>query len=291
MLEEFCQAPLCLELDLDSYEGDWRHVWRFRGRSGWVVAARATLESETDIYRTIIVVGCDEWDNQIPSFQAAHLLECTWTKVQPCFEEPPAALEDWLCEEEGQVYARWQRETNGALQQHLIDSEAAIARLERAARIDADRRLREIGDLKRRRRFPGLTDEAKAIFASIITELEEENDRAFETARAEVAGLRRSSELAEEGLWRREDVIITVERTCTVWWHAPRQGRGHPAQRGWAAVPTRHMAQLRLRHQVPSLIQELERELMAAKRQRWGRSSEAYIEKEIRRLNKLLKGV
>src|SRR5690606_7094053 len=76
--EEFCQAPLCLKIDLDTYENDWRHVARFRGRSGWLIAARATLQSETDIFRTIVAAACDEWENRIPSFQAAHLLECVW---------------------------------------------------------------------------------------------------------------------------------------------------------------------------------------------------------------------
>src|SRR3546814_12531835 len=43
VLEEFRQAPLCLEIDLDTYEDDWRHVARFRGRSGWLIAARAKI--------------------------------------------------------------------------------------------------------------------------------------------------------------------------------------------------------------------------------------------------------
>lgn len=229
MLEEFCQAPLSLELDLDTYEGDLRHVARFRGRSGWLMAARATLESETDIYRTVIAAACDEWDNPIPSFQATHLLECVWTKVHPCFDEPPAVLEDLLCEEEGQVYSRWQRETNAALQQHLIESEDRIARVERSARLASDARLRQIADVRRRRRFPGLTSEAKSIFDGIIAELETENDRAFEASRAQVTELRQTAETAEEGLWRREDVLVDVQRVCCVRWHT-RPGLGQKVQ-------------------------------------------------------------
>ena len=74
MLEEFRQAPLCMELDLDTYEGHWSHVARFRGRSGWLIGANATLESATEIYRTTIVAACDEQEQPIPAFQAAHLL-------------------------------------------------------------------------------------------------------------------------------------------------------------------------------------------------------------------------
>ncbi len=291
MLEEFRQAPLCLEIDLDTYEDDWRHVARFRGRSGWLIAARATLQSETEVFRTVVAAACDEWENPIPSFQAMHLLECVWMKVHPCFDEPPAILQDLLCEEEGQVYARWQRETNAALQQHLIDSEAKIAAVDRAARLASDSRLRQIADLRRRRRFLGLTDEAKSIFDSIIVDLEAENDRAFQAAREEVGELRRAAEQAEEALWGREDVLIEVQPPCILFWSAPKPTGFLPRERGWAAVPTREAVDLRLRHQVPPRIQALERELDEARRQRWGRSSETLIEKEIRQLRKLLKGV
>ena len=45
MLDGFGQAPVCLELDLDSYEGPWAHVERFRGRSGWLVVAEARVST------------------------------------------------------------------------------------------------------------------------------------------------------------------------------------------------------------------------------------------------------
>lgn len=219
MLEEFRQAPLCMELDLDTYEGHWSHVARFRGENGWLLGAQATLESATEIYRTMIVAACDEWENPIPAFQAANLLKCSWSDLGPCFEHPPELLDELLCEEEGQVYARWQRETNAALQRHLIATDERIAAVEARARMATDRLMRQINDLRRRRRLPELTVEARSIFDKLIAELDAETDAIFEDSRAEVAQIRSNATRLEEALWRREEVIIEVEPTFVVRWH------------------------------------------------------------------------
>jgi hypothetical protein len=238
VLEEFCQAPLCLELDLDTYEGDWTHVARFRGRSGWVIGARATLQSVTDIYRTVIVAGCDEAENPIPAFQASHLLECTWSNLAPCFEHPPEILDDLLCEEEGQVYGRWQRETNVALQRHLVATDDRIAAIERAARRDTDLRLRQMDDLRRRRRAADSSDDARAIFDAVIADLDAENDRAFEANYLRVRSMRAEADEIEESLWRREDVLIEVEPLCCVQWSARPTNRQTGPPRSGASLMT-----------------------------------------------------
>lgn len=219
MLEEFRQAPLCMELDLDTYEGHWAHVARFRGENGWLLGAQATLESATEIYRTVIVAACDEWENPIPAFQAANLLKCSWSGLGPCFEHPPELLDELLCEEEGQVYARWQRETNAALQRHLIATDERVAAVEGRARMATDRLMRQINDLRRRRRFAELTVEARSIFDKLIAELDAQTDAIFEDSRADVAQIRSNATRLEEALWRREDVIIEVEPTFVVRWH------------------------------------------------------------------------
>ncbi|WP_420137927.1 GcrA family cell cycle regulator [Sphingomonas sp.] len=219
MLEEFRQAPLCMELDLDTYEGHWSHVVRFRGENGWLLGAEATLESATEIYRTVIVAACDEWENPIPAFQAANLLKCSWSDLGPCFEHPPELLDELLCEEEGQVYARWQRETNSALQRHLIATDERVAAVEARARMATDRLMRQINDLRRRRRFPELTIEARSIFDKLIADLDAESDAIFEDSRAEVAQIRSNATRSEEALWRREEVIIEVEPIFVVRWH------------------------------------------------------------------------
>ena len=202
MREEFRQAPLCMELDLDTYEGHWAHVARFRGENGWLLGAQATLESATEIYRTVIVAACDEWENPIPAFQAANLLKCSWSDLGPCFEHPPELLDELLCEEEGQVYARWQRETNAALRRHLIATDERVAAVEARARMASDRLMRQINDLRRRRRFAELTVEARSIFDKLIAELDAETDAIFEDSRADVAQIRSNATRLEEALWR-----------------------------------------------------------------------------------------
>lgn len=44
MFAEFGQAPLCLELDIDSYDGPWQHVSRFRRGTGWLMVAKCTIQ-------------------------------------------------------------------------------------------------------------------------------------------------------------------------------------------------------------------------------------------------------
>lgn len=289
MLEEFCQAPLCLELDLDSYEGDWSHVARFRGRSGWILAANATLESATDIFRTTIVAACDEQDHPIPAFQAAHLLECTWSDLRPCSERPPEILDELLCEEEGRVYARWQRENNVALRQHLNAIDDQIAAVEAGARVATDRLLRQIDELRRRRRLPGLTVEARSIFDTLIAEIEAENDRTFEWSRERVAQIRAEAERREEGLWQGEDVLIEVEPLYLIAWRALEPAhfwRPNPCP----AVPAPAEAMRTvLRHQIPARIRELERRAEPKRPHQWHSREVAELDREIRRLYARLK--
>ena len=255
------------------------------------MGARATLESATDIFRTIIVAGCDEWDNPIPSFQAAHLLECTWSDLGPCYEQPPEVLDDLLCEEEGQVYARWQRETNTALQRHLITTEDRIGALERTARRETDRRLRQMDDLRRRRRFVGLTDETRSLFDMLIAELDAENDHAFEKARTQVARIRAEAEKLEESLWRREDVLIEVQPFCIVAW------RASPASAAWSREPTpvtrasTEMVRCRLRQRLPARIRQLEQTAEAMKDGGWDGKAAYKLDVHIRRLRAQLNEV
>lgn len=185
------------------------------------MAASATLESADDLYRTTIVAACDEWENPIPAFQAEHLLECTWTVIGPCYEYPSTILEDLLCEEEGRIYARWQRETNVALQQLLTETLERIALVEAETRATTNRLLREKDELRRRRRHPGITADHRSVFDTIIAQLEAEIDRIFEADRVKVAQIQTEAERLEEGLWHREDVLIELGPRYQIFWSAP----------------------------------------------------------------------
>ena len=75
MFAEFGQAPICLELDIDSYDGPWQHVARFRRGSGWLMVAECAIQSEHDILTARLVAACDDHENPVPASQAMHLTE------------------------------------------------------------------------------------------------------------------------------------------------------------------------------------------------------------------------
>ncbi len=245
MFPEFGQAPLCLELDLDSYEGPWQHVAAFRGRSGWLMAARAMVQSAHDLLRQILIAACDDQENPIASWRAVHLTECRWQALEHCREQPPELLDDLLCEEEGALYARWQREMNADLAGLADRAAARIATLE--ARAASTREAeRQIAELNRRRRLPDTGPEARAALLGVIADIETENDAMVAAISAERARMRRDAEAAEEMLWQRGDILFEIEPLwCVQWSASPARTPDTSAKRaggvgfGYAQPPTR----------------------------------------------------
>lgn len=224
MFREFGPVPISLALDFSSYEDDWKHVAAFRGQSGWLLMAAATIQSARDILRANLIVACDAQENAIPVWRAAHLAQCPWSDLDHCHDEPPAMLDELLCEEEGALYARWQREANGELAALHEQAQRSMDALEAKAASKARQLDRQIRDLQRRRRMTA-DDAARAAFASVIADLEEENDADAEWLIDQRISLRRRSDAAEEALWQRTDVLIEVETVRVIHW---RDGRPAP---------------------------------------------------------------
>lgn len=220
MFPEFGQSPKCLVLDLDSYEDSWTHIAAFRGQSGWLLVARATIQSEHDLLRANLIVACDENEMPIPSWRAMHLTQCRWDRLDHCHEEPPEILDDLLCEEEGAFYARWQREMNTGLAALYDRAQRNIEALEARATARTREVDLQIADLRRRRRMIEASDEARATITEIIAELETEHDQAISQLARQRAALRREADATEEALWQRTDVLIEVEPLCLVRWRA-----------------------------------------------------------------------
>lgn len=225
--DAFGQAPLCLTLDLDSYGGSWTHVARFRGRSGWLVAVDVTIQSSHELMRGRAVAACDEFGNPYPCWQAEHLLDCDWSDLQPCFERPPEILDDLLCEEEGALYARWQRETNAAIAALDEAGHKRTSALEAVAKREVRRIDRHIADLRRRGRVPGVTTAQRETFDAAIVDLEQLSDGKLARMAEERAALRREIEAREEALWRRSDVLIEGTPLYTVRWAGSAVRRDH----------------------------------------------------------------
>ena len=222
MLDGFGIAPVSVIFDLDSYDGPWTHVHRFRDRSGWLMVAEARLECGDEWMRTTLVAACDEWGEPVPGFIASNLLACACSHPQPCHEEPPEALDDILCEEEGALILRWQRDTNRDLAELAESVDRRIASIEAATRMFIDAGERQVAELRRRRRIPGLTPEARSIFDTVIADIEAESDSALERLASRRRAIRARAEAAEEALFSRSTVEIEVTPLYTVQW----AGRG-----------------------------------------------------------------
>jgi hypothetical protein len=221
MFREFGPVPISLALNFSSYEDDWKHVAAFRGQSGWLLMASATIQSAHDILHANLIVACDAQENVIPAWRAAHLAQCQWSDLDHCHDEPPAMLDELLCEEEGALYARWQREANSELASLHEQAQRNMDALEAKAASKARQLDRQIRDLQRRRRMTD-NDAARAAFASVITDLEEESDTDAEWLINQRISLRRRADFAEEALWQNTDVLIEVETTRVIHW---RDGR------------------------------------------------------------------
>lgn len=231
MFAEFGQAPLCLELDLDSYDGPWQHVARFRRGSGWLLVAECTIQSEHDILTARLVAACDEHEEPVPAFQAKHLTECDWINPTYCDELPPDILDDLICEEEGALIALWHREKNSALAEAFENHEARIAELEGRVQSMIARNEAQIAELRQRRRHPDATPEMRLAMRQIIDELDEENDRLIAEMAETRATIHEQAAEFEETLWAREDLLIEVTPLHLVRWTA--------RSRAYADVPSR----------------------------------------------------
>ena len=219
MFAEFGQAPLSLELDLDTYDGLWVDVAGFRGRAGWLRVVRGTIQSEHEILESDIVVACDEAGYPIPEWRAIHLTQCHWKGLRECEVAPPDVLDDLLCEAEGAFYARWQRETN---------AEVAAEHQRTAALLDAWEMQRhhavagfsmELQSL-RRERLRSIEPEQREVIAREIAELEYREEQWLQSYTSRRRELVEQGHRREEMLWSRTDVLIEFEPRFTVQWRA-----------------------------------------------------------------------
>ena len=220
MFAEFGPAPLCLELDFDTFEGPPHWVARLRQKSGWLMIAEATIQSEHDILTDKLVVACDEQETPIPSFKAENLIHCGWINPTYCDELPPDILEDLICEEEGALIARWHREKNSALAEAFEEQEARIAELEGRAQFLIARNEAQIAELRQRRWHPDATPEMRRAMAEIIRELDQENDDLLAEMAAARAAIREQAAEIEENLWDRDELLIEVTPLHLVRWTA-----------------------------------------------------------------------
>ncbi len=220
MLEGFGQAPICLQLDLDSYDGPWTHVERFRGRSGWLVVAEARVTTSSCEWTTTLVAACDAYGEAVPHFMAPNLLGCACSHPQPCDELPPQELDELLDDAAHQLRVSWLRENDRGLLALSRAGADRIAAMEAATRAVVDTADRQIADLRRRRRMPGVTVHAAELFNEAITGIEVDRETALHRLAEQRAQVRRAIQDEEMALLRRTSVRVTWEPLYHVNWSA-----------------------------------------------------------------------
>lgn len=220
MLDGFGQAPVCLELDLDSYEGPWTHVERFRGRSGWLVVAETQVSTAGAGWTTTLVAACDDYGEPVPHFMAPNLLACACSHPQPCHELPPDELDGLLDDAAHELRLGWLRENNAGLLNLSRAGAERVAALEATTRAAVDAADFQIADLRRRRRMLGVSPHAIAVLNEAIIAIEVDREAALHRLTEQRRQVRRAVEEEELALLRRTSVRVTWEPLYHVSWSA-----------------------------------------------------------------------
>ena len=219
MLDGFGCYPLCIEIDLDSYDGSWTHVARFRNRSGWLLVARATVSVDwVEVADYPIVVACDEYGEAIPDFMAPNLLACACSIPQLCDDFPPEELELQLGVQRNAIRKQWMRDTYSEFA--ALDEQASrdIENVEGEAAAKLRVADRQIADLGRRRRMLDVNDDARSIFDAVIAEIETYQDSLVEWLAVRRDELRKHYEALEKKLSRKVRPHIAIEPLYQVSW-------------------------------------------------------------------------
>lgn len=219
MLDGFGCYPLCIEIDLDSYDGSWTHVARFRNRSGWLLVASATVSVDwVEVADYPIVVACDEYGEAIPDFMAPNLLACACSIPQLCDDFPPEELELQLGEQRNAIRKRWMRDTYSEFA--VLDEQASRDIENVEGEVAAKLRVadRQIADMGRRRRMLDVNDDARSIFDAVIAEIETYQDSLVEWLAVRRVELRQHYEALEKKLSRKVRPHIAIEPLYQVSW-------------------------------------------------------------------------
>ena len=220
MLHGFGLYPVSLQIDIDSYDGDWRHVARFRNRSGWLAVAEAEIWTGNELCATLpIIVGCDENEDEIPAFIAANLLVCATSYPEPCYEFAPPALDDLLDGQKAEVRKRWLRENVAAIAAIHEQAEQALLEVETKVAIQTRKSDRAIARLRRQLRFLPLDDPSRALLAEAIAEEEEWQDRVIDWLGQRREELRRHYDVLEHKASKGLRPRIEVETLYLINWH------------------------------------------------------------------------
>ncbi|ALH83127.1 hypothetical protein [Sphingopyxis macrogoltabida] len=220
MLHGFGVYPVSLQIDIDSYEGDWRHVARFRNRSGWLAVAEAEIWTGNELCATLpMIVGCDENEDEIPAFIAANLLDCATSYPKPCYELAPPALDDLLDGQKADVRKRWLRENVASIAAIHEQADQALLEVETKVAVQTRKSDKAIARMRRQLRFLPLDDPGRALLAEAIAEEEEWQDRIIDWLGERREELRRHYDVLQHKASKGLRPRIEVDTLYLINWH------------------------------------------------------------------------
>lgn len=218
MLHGFGQAPVCLEFDLDSFDGPWTYVERFRGRSGWLAVAETTLSGAAGERTTTAIAACDDRGHVFPTWQAEHLLACACSRPTECDNYPPMDLDELLDEAVGELATRWVRENSRALRVLAAKTTEQIAMLEAKARAAVEEADRRDALLRRRRRMTSPGSDAWVALTEAMTAVGLEREAWLHRLVERRAAMRREMAAADDAALHHANVEVEWELLYQVCW-------------------------------------------------------------------------
>jgi hypothetical protein len=224
MLDGFGLAPVCLDLDLDSYDGPAINVVRFRGREGWLVVAEASIESHHRRWRVPFAIGCDEYGNAIPDFMIPNLLACATSLPSPCTDIPPFELDELLEAAHDRTLRRWLRGQSDHLRDFHQRASDQITALERRTDLKLRAIEHEILSLQRSRRLARYDLETREEIDAAIFGLELKSENLMAELRGARINMRRALAEQEESLLETLEVSARFNRLYEIQWRGVHEG-------------------------------------------------------------------
>lgn len=286
MLDDFGCYPVCIEIDFDSYGGPWTHVSRFRRRSGWLLVARASiLVKQQEVGSYPVVVGVDEYDEAIPAFMASNILACACSHPQLCHERPPDELEGQLEEQRAAVRNMWLRDTYSEFA--ALDEQANhdLEELDGSVAAKVKTADAQIADIRRRRRMLDIHDPARAVFDSVVAEIESYQQSMLEWSATRREEIRAHYEAKQKEMSRQIRPYVDIETLYVVnWFDGDRSPQYEIEHTGIYSRSIEYHRSI-IRSVIPPEISSIDGQLAALRK---GLTS-FYVRDEIKRLNKFKK--
>ena len=134
-------TPATLAFDLEAYPGKLADVELLRGNSGWLTAARLTLDTPAKRYDDLIVVALNEDGAAIPCETAERLMQVPATAGEAGDAAPPANLDGLITDAQTALVGAAQ----ARLGDFLDEEETRLTHWQEDARVSYESKIKALG--------------------------------------------------------------------------------------------------------------------------------------------------